>query len=142
MGVYQTAQTTPKSPTKWYNRTILHHTAWCSAVYSFIIRKPHKPHHNTPHPLYILIYLIIFNIKYIINSLITLVFKKKKSLITLINVDYESHPNIKKNQFNSLKLEPKQREKLVLDLVEKARNLKNIQISNHSNCILYTAPHM
>ena len=33
------------------------------------------------------IYLIIFNIKYIINSLITLVFKKKKGLITLTSVD-------------------------------------------------------
>ena len=30
------------------------------------------------HPLYILIYLFIFNIKYIINSLMILVFKKKK----------------------------------------------------------------
>ena len=31
-----------------------------------------------PHPFYILIYLIIFNIKYIINSLIILGFQKKK----------------------------------------------------------------
>ena len=35
-------------------------------------------HRTAPHPLYILIYLFIFNIKYIINSLISLVFKKKK----------------------------------------------------------------
>ena len=48
---------------------------------------------TAPHPLYILIYLFIFNIKYIIISLITLVFKKekkkkkKKSLITLASVD-------------------------------------------------------
>ena len=33
---------------------------------------------HAPHPLYILIYLFILNIKYIINSLITLVKKKKK----------------------------------------------------------------
>ena len=54
-------------------QVIVHRTTWYSAVCGFIIKKPHKP-----HPLYILIYLIIFNIKYIINSLITLVFKKKK----------------------------------------------------------------
>ena len=36
----------------------------------------------------IYIYIYIFNIKYIINSLITLIFKKnKKSLITLASVD-------------------------------------------------------
>ena len=47
-----------------------------------------KTAQTAPHPLYILIYLIIFNIKYIINSLITLVLtQKKKSLITLTNVD-------------------------------------------------------
>ena len=33
---------------------------------------------TAPHPLYKLIYLFIFNIKYIINSLITLVFYNKK----------------------------------------------------------------
>ena len=37
-----------------------------------------KTTQTASHPLYILIYLFIFNIKYIINSLITLVFKKKK----------------------------------------------------------------
>ena len=37
-----------------------------------------KTAQTTPHPLYILINLFIFNIKYIINSLITLVFQKKK----------------------------------------------------------------
>ena len=65
-------------------QVIVHRTTWYSAVCGFIIKKPHKP-----HPLYILIYLIIFNIKYIINSLITLVFKKKKkkSSITLASVD-------------------------------------------------------
>ena len=57
---------------------------------------PHKPH--KPHPLYMLIYLFIFNIKYIINSLITLFFKKKKkSLIILSSVDYENQPKIKQN---------------------------------------------
>ena len=78
-GVHQTTQiakTEPKLPVKWHNRTalqvIVYRTTWYSAVWGFIIRKPHKP-----HPLYILIYLFIFNIKYIINSLITLVFKKK-----------------------------------------------------------------
>ena len=55
--------------------TALHHIAWCSAVCGFIIRK--CTNHTASHPLYILIYLFIFNIKYIINSLITLVFKKK-----------------------------------------------------------------
>ena len=40
----------------------------------FIIRKPHKPHSTTPS-LYINIF-IFFNIRYIINSLITLVLKK------------------------------------------------------------------
>ena len=74
---------------KWHNQTvsqvIVHRTAphcttWCSAVCGFIIRKPHKPHCTAPHPFYILIYLFIFNIKYIINSLITLVFKKKKKV--------------------------------------------------------------
>ena len=49
----------------------------------FYNKKPHKP-----HPLYILTYLFIFNIKYIINSLINPSFpKKKKSLITLVSVD-------------------------------------------------------
>ena len=83
-GVHQTVKTVQtvkiasKSLAKWHNRTgpqvILRHTAWCSAVCGFIIRKPHKPHAS----FYILIYLIIFNIKYIINSLISLVFLQKK----------------------------------------------------------------
>ena len=67
--------------------TAPHHTAWCSAVCGFIIRKPHKPHRTAPHILYILIYLFIFNIKYIINSLITLVFEEIFFLITLESVD-------------------------------------------------------
>ena len=46
-----------------------------------------KTTQTAPHPLYILIYLIIFHIKYIINSLITRVLKKKKSLIILASVD-------------------------------------------------------
>ena len=37
-----------------------------------------KTAQTAPHPLYILIYLFIFNIKYIINSLITLIFFFKK----------------------------------------------------------------
>ena len=45
-----------------------------------------KPAQTTLHPLYILIYLFIFNIKYIINSLITLALKKK-SLIIIESVD-------------------------------------------------------
>ena len=40
-----------------------------------VFTKSHKLHRIAP--FYILIYLIIFNIKYIINSLITLVFSKK-----------------------------------------------------------------
>ena len=50
----------------------------------FYNKKPHKL-----HPLYILIYLFIFNIKYIINSLINPFFpkKKKKSLITFVSID-------------------------------------------------------
>ena len=65
-GVHQTAKTASKPPTKWHNciapQVILHRSA------------PHR----TTTSLYILIYLIIFNIKYIINSLITLVLKRKK----------------------------------------------------------------
>ena len=41
--------------------------------------------------------------------------------------------NNKKNYLNSLKLGLKQREKLVLDYAEKAKNLKNILTSSHSN---------
>ena len=37
-----------------------------------------KTAQTAPHLLYILIYLIIFNIIYIINNLITLIFQKKK----------------------------------------------------------------
>ena len=81
-GVHQTAKIAPKPPAKWHNRTVAqvttHRTAWCSAVCGFIIRIPHKLHCTTPHLLYILIYLFIFNIKYVINSLITMVFFKKK----------------------------------------------------------------
>ena len=55
-----------------------------------------KTAQTTPHPFYILIYLIIFNIKYIINSLMALIFQKK-SLITLASVNYESQSKIKKN---------------------------------------------
>ena len=77
------AKTAPKPPVKGHNCTASHHTTWCCTVCSFIIRKLHKPHRTAPHTLYILIYLIIFNIKYIINSLITLVFKKKKKLNNL-----------------------------------------------------------
>ena len=87
-GVYQTTQTAkiaPKPSAKWHNRTAPHHTAWCNAVCGFIIRKPYKPHCTVP--FYILIYLIIFNIKYIINSLITLVFPKKKK--------FDNHSNPK-----------------------------------------------
>ena len=45
-------------------------------ICGFIIRKPHISHCTLN--LYIYIYIYIFNIKYIINSLITLVFQKKK----------------------------------------------------------------
>ena len=63
-------------------QTALHHAVWCStvqyylwcsAICGFIIRKPHKLHRTTSS-----LYINIFNIKYIINSLITLVFKRKK----------------------------------------------------------------
>ena len=64
------------APHRKWQYTTLHLTAWCNAIYGFITRKLHKPHRT--HPLYILIYLFIFNIKYIINSLITLVFNPQK----------------------------------------------------------------
>ena len=84
--IEQIAKTTLKPPTKWHNhiapQVTVHRTARCSAICGFIIRKSHKPHHTTPHPLYILIYLF-FNIKYIINSLITLIFKKEKKFNNL-----------------------------------------------------------
>ena len=101
-------------------RTALHCITQCSAVCNFIIRKSHKLHRTTLHLLYILIYLFIFNIKYIINSLTTLVFKKKKSLITLASVNQESQPKIKKNQLNSLKLSPEQKEKISFGLSKKS----------------------
>ena len=97
-GVHQTAQTaktTPKPSTKWHNRTILQITVHRITPHCMVqcgLRFYNKKIAQTaPHrtaPFYILIYLIIFNIKYIINSLITLVFpKKKKSLIILASVD-------------------------------------------------------
>ena len=73
-GVHQTAQTAKtasKPPTKRHNCTAPHRTASNSALHCI------APHCTAPHPLYILIYLFIFNIKYISNSLITLLFKKK-----------------------------------------------------------------
>ena len=77
-------------------------------VCGFIIRKPHKL-----HSLYILIYLIIFNIKYIINSLITLVFQKKK--FDNPSKCWLRKPTQNKEKLDqNLKLGPKQREKLVL----------------------------
>ena len=55
--------------------------------------------------------------------------------INLASVNQESQP--KKKKLNSLKLDPKQREKLVLGLAGKTQNLKNIPTLNHSNHILY-----
>ena len=72
-GVHQTAQITPKPLAKWYNCTAPHRMVQCGL--RFYNKKTAQ---TAPHPLYILIYLFIFNIKYIIKSLITLVFKKKK----------------------------------------------------------------
>ena len=76
LGVFSKPQ---KPLAKWHNCTApqvtVHRTAWYSAVCGFIIRKPNKLHR-----FYILIYLFIFNIKYIINSLIALIFKKKKKV--------------------------------------------------------------
>ena len=72
----------------------------CSVVYGFIIRKPQKSHCIT-FSLYIniFIYLFILNIKYMINSLITLVFFKNNnnnnSLIILASVDWESQTKSK-----------------------------------------------
>ena len=84
-GVHQTVQiakTTPKPPAKWHNRTapqvIVHRTAPHRMVQCGLRFYNKKTAQTAPHPFYILIYLIIFNIKYIINSLITLVFKRKK----------------------------------------------------------------
>ena len=72
------------APHRTASNSAPYRTAWCSAVCRFIIKKTAQ---TAPHPLYILIYLFIFNIKYIINNLTTLVFKKKKSLITLASID-------------------------------------------------------
>ena len=81
-GVHQTAKTAPKPPAKKQNHTapqvIVHHTAPHRMVQCSLRFYNKKTAQTTPHHLYILIYLIIFNIKYIINSLITLVFQKKK----------------------------------------------------------------
>ena len=87
-GVYQTTQTAkiaPKPSAKWHNRTapqvILHRTAPHRMVQCGLRFYNKKTAQTAPHrTLYILIYLIIFNIKYIINSLITLVFPKKKKI--------------------------------------------------------------
>ena len=68
-------------------QVIVHHIALHRKVQCDLRFYNKKTTQTTPHPLYILIYLFIFNIKYIINSIITLVFKKKKGLITLTSVD-------------------------------------------------------
>ena len=79
--IVQTAKIAPKLLAKWHNRiasqVIVHRTVWCSTICGFIIRQLHKLHRTAPS-LYINIF--IFNIKYIFNSLITLVFKKKKNV--------------------------------------------------------------
>ena len=88
-GVHQTAQTA-KTARKCRNRIAPHCMVQCGL--RFYNKK------TAPQPFYILIYLFIFNIniKYIINS-----------LITLASVDQKSQLKIKKNQLNNLKLGPK-----------------------------------
>ena len=77
-------QTAPKPPAKWYNHTapqvIVYRTAPHRMVQCGLRFYNKKTAQTAPHPFYLLIYLFIFNIKYIINSLITLVFKKKKKV--------------------------------------------------------------
>ena len=59
-GAHQITKTAPKPFVKWYNRTtpqvIVHHTAWCNVVCSFIIKKLHKLHRTIPS-LYINIFI-------------------------------------------------------------------------------------
>ena len=86
--VHQTAKIAPKSPAKLHNRTapqiILHRTATHRMVQCGLRFYNKKTPQTAPHriaPFYILMYLIIFKIKDIINSLITLVFQKNKKKI-------------------------------------------------------------
>ena len=85
-GVYQIAQTAPKLSAKWYNRiasqVTMHHTAWCSVVCGFIIRKAYKPH-RTASSIYINIFIFLILNILLINSLILL--KKINTLITLVS---------------------------------------------------------
>ena len=92
-GVHQTAKTAktaPKPLIKWHNRITLHRTASNSAPHRMVqcgLRFYNKKTTQTAPSLYINIYIYIyfffflFNIKYIINSLITLVFFKKKKKV-------------------------------------------------------------
>ena len=94
-GVHQiayTAKIAPKLLAQWHNYIAPQHCTTSNGTSHRMMQcclqfYNKKIAQTAPHPLYKLIYLFIFNIKYIINSLITLVFQKKKSLITLASVD-------------------------------------------------------
>ena len=108
----------PKPSTKWHNRITPQLTVHCMVQYSlqFYNRKT-APHHL--HSFYILIYLF-FNIKYINNSLISLVFNQKKKFNYLSKYWLGKPTQNKEKLVQEFKTLPKTKRKISFELGKKS----------------------